>query len=83
MKQTLFLIVAILLLTYRSLSHGFLMTLGYGYGFDAIRSGGRGASSVGFACQFDLEAHKHYAAGPSRPAVSPRKSRGLDWLFRR
>jgi hypothetical protein len=70
-------------LTYRSTAHGFLMTVGYGYGFDAMRTGGRGANSIGVVCQFDLEAHKRDQGVPSRPLVSPHKSRGLDWLFRR
>lgn len=49
--------------------------VGYSYGFDAIRSHGRGAQSVGLIFQYDLEARQR-----SRVLLdidSPYKSRGL------
>ena len=39
---------------YRSPSNRFKIMLDYAYGIDAIRSGGRGANSVGILMQLDL-----------------------------
>ncbi len=41
----------------------------YGYGFDAIRSHGRGASSIGFLLQFDLEPAKEAFFKPEPPGL--------------
>jgi hypothetical protein len=51
--------------------------LGYGYGIDAIRSGGRGAQSVGILVQFDLA--KATAAMPE--SKEPGVWRGFQQLF--
>ncbi len=56
-------------------------TLGYAYGVDAIRAGGRGAHTVGLVAQYDLEAHRTRRKA-AEPEVSPEKSRGLQRLFR-
>jgi len=47
----------------------------YGYGFEAIRDGGRGGQNIGILVQFDLQAHEraHPIANPN----SPNQSRGL------
>jgi hypothetical protein len=49
----------------------------YAYGIDAIRSGGRGANSIGILMQLDL--------GPARSrtfnAPQPQHWRGLQWFF--
>jgi hypothetical protein len=49
----------------------------YGYGIDAIRSHGRGASSVGVLIQLDL------SGAPSRTfnAPQPQHWRGWQWFF--
>ncbi len=51
--------------------------VGYGYGFDAIRSGGRGGQSIGFLLQIDLS--------PAREAFiktePPGHWRGFQRLF--
>ncbi|MEO7297407.1 MAG: hypothetical protein ABI042_02380 [Verrucomicrobiota bacterium] len=51
----------------------------YSYGFDAIRSHGRGAQSVGLIFQYDLEA-RHRSRVLLDPD-SPYKSRGLFRIF--
>jgi hypothetical protein len=62
-------------ITYHASSQAWRIFLGYGYGFDAIRTGGRGAHSVGFLVQFDLERTK----GPFYdPGANNSWSRGLD-----
>lgn len=47
----------------------------YGYGFEAIRDGGRGGQSIGILLQYDLEAH-HRANTIVNPN-GPNESRGL------
>ena len=42
---------------------------GYGYGIDAIRSHGRGASSIGFLLQFDLAPAKEAFFRPETPGT--------------
>jgi hypothetical protein len=44
-------------LNYKSPSGAFNFLAGYGYGFQAIRSNGRGGHSIGIFCQIDLEAY--------------------------
>ena len=56
-------------------------TLGYAYGVDAMRSGGRGAHTVGLVAQYDLEARRTSVKSPE-PEVGREKSRGLQRLFR-
>jgi len=53
--------------------------LGYSYGFDAIRSHGRGAQSIGLIFQYDLEAR--HRSGVLIDVDSPYKSRGLFRIF--
>src|SRR5581483_5835035 len=45
-------------LGYNSKSGGWHVVASYGYGFQAMRSTGRGAQSVGILCQIDLEARQ-------------------------
>lgn len=68
-------------LGYSAADRSWEITLGYAYGVDAIRSAGRGAHTVGFVAQYDLEARRtrRKAAGPE---VGPEKSHGLQRLFR-
>lgn len=47
----------------------------YGYGFEAIRSSGRGGQSIGILVQYDLEAHEH--ANPTATPSNPYESRGM------
>lgn len=68
-------------LTYKSPSGAWKAALSYSYGFDAIRDHGRGASSIGLICQFDLEAQKRIKALWFQYNADPNKSRGFDRLF--
>ena len=54
---------------------GWEILVGYSYGFDAIRSHGRGAQSIGLIFQYDLEAR--HRSGVLIDVDSPYKSRGL------
>jgi hypothetical protein len=54
--------------------------LGYGYGVDAIRSRGRGANSIGFLLQFDLEHAKEASFNPAQPYQSRGLREILDFL---
>ena len=47
----------------------------YGYGFEAMRDGGRGGQNIGILVQYDLEAHER--AKPIANPNSPNQSRGL------
>ncbi len=60
---------------YRSSSWKFMV--GYGYGVDAIRSGGRGAHSVGLLMQLDLGQAKEALFNPAQPGMW----RGLQQIF--
>ena len=51
-------------LGYRSRSGAWQALASYGYGFEAIRSDGRGGQSIGFLLQIDLEAR--HPGGPSK-----------------
>jgi hypothetical protein len=52
---------------------------GYGYGIDAIRTGGRGSHAIGILVQYDFD-----RGGPLfRNAISPLKWRGFDRLLGR
>jgi hypothetical protein len=62
---------------YRSPSGRFKMVLDYAYGIDAIRSDGRGASSIGILMQWDLG--KPY--GEKLNPAQPNRWRGWQWLF--
>ena len=60
-------------------SRNWQMSLGYAYGVDAIRNGERGAHSIGFLMQWDLEAAGH---GMFEPGENPLRSRGLPRILR-
>lgn len=69
-------------ITYISPAGSWLITLLYGHGFDARRSGGRGADQVAFLFQYDFEAK---ARGKSRffvPGMNPYRSQGGERIFR-
>jgi hypothetical protein len=51
--------------------------LGYAYGIDALRSGGRGAHSVGILMQIDLEHAKQMLYSPQQP----NRWRGFQRIF--
>jgi hypothetical protein len=62
---------------YRSPNNRFRILLGCGYGVDAIRSGGRGAESIGVLMQWNLEKTRGEKFNP----VQPNRWRGWQWLF--
>jgi hypothetical protein len=64
---------------YRAPSDRFKIMLTCGYGVDAIRSGGRGAESVGLLMQWDLEKTHGEKFNPAQP----NRWRGWQWLFGR
>ena len=68
---------------YQTKSRAWKVIVGYGYGIDAIRSHGRGANSVGFLCQYDLEASRDAEGADTRPRFNPNILRGVDWLLGR
>lgn len=63
---------------YRSPSNAWQLVLAYAYGVDARRESGRGAHSVGFLLQFDLD-RAHVAL--FEPGENPIRSRGLERIF--
>jgi hypothetical protein len=64
---------------YRAPSDKFRFIASYGYGFDAIRDGERGASSLTFLLQIDLD--KPPAGGFN--STQPAQWRGWNWLLGR
>ena len=64
---------------YRSPSDKFKIIVGYAYGIDAIRSDGRGANSINFLIQFDLDKPHGGKFNDAQPA----HWRGWNWLFGR
>ena len=56
-------------------SPSFKLMVGYAYGVDAIRSHGRGANSIGFLMQFDLERAREILN------LNPNGSRGLQKIL--
>jgi hypothetical protein len=62
---------------YRSSDDRFKAMFTCGYGVDAIRSGGRGAESVGLLMQWDLGK----ARGEKFNPAQPNRWRGWQWLF--
>ncbi len=70
-------------IVFRSKSEAWHIVLGYGYGIDAIRSGGRGAHTVGILLQYDLEADRRGKKPFWDPWLNPNKWRGFDRLFGR
>jgi hypothetical protein len=65
-------------IVYRSRSDSWQLVLSYGYGIDALRHGDRGAHSIGFLLQFDLDQAK---VSMFEPGENPVRSRGLQRLF--
>jgi hypothetical protein len=62
---------------YRAPSDRFKIMLTCGYGVDAIRSGGRGAESIGLLMQWDLEK----THGEKFTPAQPNRWRGWQWLL--
>jgi len=59
------------------------VVLAYAYGFNALRSDGRGGQSVVLLFQFDFEARRRAEAYPSlAPVLDPERSRGLERMLR-
>jgi hypothetical protein len=65
--------------TYRSYSEAWQVFVGYSHGFDAIRTHGRGADSIGILVQFDLERAKGNFYDPGDKTGF---ARGFDHLLR-
>jgi hypothetical protein len=64
---------------YRAPSDKFRFIASYGYGFNAVRDGERGASSITFLLQIDLDTpHGH-----SFNSAQAERWRGWNWLFGR
>lgn len=66
-------------IVYRSPSDSWQVAMAYGYGVDAIRSHGRGAQSLSFLLQFDLDRTKRRFFDPGSALD---QSRGLQQIFR-
>jgi hypothetical protein len=64
---------------YRAPSDRFKCIVAYAYGIDAIRSDGRGTSSVSILIQFDLEKPHGKGFNPAQPG----RWRGWNWLLGR
>jgi len=64
---------------YRSPSDRFKCIVTYAYGVDAFRSDGRGANSVSFLLQIDLDRHSGGGFNPAQPD----HWRGWNWLLGR
>ena len=60
---------------YRSPTDSWQLAVGYGYGINAIRDGERGAHSVGFLLQFDLDRTRKRLFDPGD---NPNRSRALQ-----
>jgi hypothetical protein len=56
--------------------------LAYAYGFNALRSDGRGGQSLVLLFQFDFEARRRAAYPSLAPVLDPERSRGLERIFR-
>jgi hypothetical protein len=58
------------------------VVLAYAYGFNAIRSGGKGGQSLVLLFQFDFEARRRAETYPSlAPVLDPERSRGLERIL--
>lgn len=64
---------------YCSPANRFKFIVTYGYGINAIRHGQRGANSIGFLMQIDLEKTPSTGFNPAQP----KQWRGWNWLFGR
>jgi hypothetical protein len=58
-------------------SSSFKIMVGYGYGIDAMRDGGRGANSIGILMQLDLDNAKRVMFDPEEP----NRWRGFQRIF--
>jgi hypothetical protein len=67
-------------LMYRAPSERFRFIATYGYGFNAIRGGRRGANSVSFLLQIDLD---RSGRGNDLKNAQPNRWRGWNWLMGR
>jgi hypothetical protein len=57
------------------------VVLAYAYGFNALRSDGRGAQNVVLLFQFDFEARRRAAYPSLAPVLEPERSRGWEWFL--
>ena len=69
-------------ITYVSPRGAWFISLVYGYGFNALRDGEKGANQVGILFQYDFDAVERYRFRRFEPSVSPYSSRGGERLFR-
>jgi hypothetical protein len=67
---------------YKAAQDVWQLVLAYAYGFDALRSDGRGAQSIVLLFQFDFEARRRAAYPSLAPVIEPERSRGLERIFR-
>ena len=68
---------------YKAAHEVWQVVLAYAYGFNALRSDGKGGHSVVLLFQFDFEARRRAAAYPSLdPVLDPERSRGLERMLR-
>ncbi len=68
---------------YKAAQDAWQIVLAYAYGFNALRSDGRGGQSVVLLFQFDFEARRRAQAYPSLdPVLDPERSRGLERILR-
>jgi hypothetical protein len=58
-----------------------LVSLLYGYGFNALRHGEEGANQIGFLFQYDFDAVKKYRFRRFEPEISPYSSKGGERIF--
>lgn len=70
-------------ISWTSPSAAWFISLLYGHGFDAIRSGGRGADSVALILQYDFGAKGRSKFERFLPSLNPYKSRAGERLFHR
>ncbi len=67
---------------YKAAQDVWQVVLAYAYGFNALRSDGRGGQSIVLLFQFDFEARRRAQAYPSlAPVLDPERSRGLERIL--
>jgi hypothetical protein len=67
---------------YKAAQDVWQVVLAYAYGFNALRSDGRGGQSLVLLFQFDFEARRRAAYPSLAPVLDPERSRGLERIFR-
>jgi hypothetical protein len=68
---------------YKAAQDVWQVMLAYAYGFNALRSSGKGGQSIVLLFQFDFEARRRAPAYPSLdPVLDPERSRGLERILR-